>query len=104
MVFQLKNNFGKENESIATAFGLMSYVVSFLIFFWFDLFYDTEHLVAAMSGLVLAWCLCLLLMVVFRTRKFTQYWWVLPSILIVFWRVFETMFAIVSWEIRGFAP
>jgi hypothetical protein len=99
MIFHNKNN------KIAILFSIIAVIISFMPYYWYYLFGFRGNIFYIKEGVPLVlWCVCLIILNIFKTKKIKTFWWVWVSAPFCFWPLVTTLFVFMCWKLKGFAP
>jgi hypothetical protein len=96
---------GERSDKLGLFLGLLLYAIAVFDFSWITSVSGIyiSHVYESVTIFV-GWLACFVALNHFRTEPLVRYWWVIPSFLIIIYRVFPMLFALIAWLSRGFAP
>lgn len=94
-----------KNTLIVRFATVVSWLISFLPYYWIELFgYEKSMSLAREVLPVLLWVICFYLVNRYRTDALYKYWWMLISAPVCAAPLVLKLITIASWRIGGFAP
>ena len=92
-------------KKLAISLGVALYAIAIFDLSWIDteLSYQVSSVYESLVRLFV-WVVCFGFFYKSLSAPITTYWWVLPSVLILLYRIFPMLFAFATWSARGFAP